>query len=35
MPAITIAGENLIAQKQAAGQTLTIDRFVLANVPRA
>ena len=30
---ITLAGESLIAQKQAAGQVLTVARFVLANVP--
>ncbi|MBK5415043.1 phage tail protein [Pseudomonas sp. TH31] len=30
---ITLAGESLIAQKQAAGQPLTIANFVLANVP--
>ncbi|WP_426232935.1 phage tail protein [Pseudomonas sp. TWP3-2] len=30
---ITLAGESLIAQKQAASQTLTIANFVLANVP--
>ncbi|WP_100633116.1 phage tail protein [Pseudomonas qingdaonensis] len=30
---ITLAGESLIAQKQAAGQILTVARFVLANVP--
>ena len=30
---ITLAGESLIAQKQAAGQTLTVARFILANVP--
>lgn len=29
----TLAGEDLIAQKQAAKQTLTASRFVLANVP--
>ncbi|ABC27289.1 conserved hypothetical protein [Hahella chejuensis KCTC 2396] len=33
MPVITLAGERLIAQKQAAGEPLTIDAFVLANVP--
>ncbi|MDG9666720.1 phage tail protein [Hahella sp. CR1] len=33
MPVITLAGERLIAQKQAAGAPLTIDGFVLANVP--
>ncbi|KAF2393153.1 phage tail protein [Pseudomonas frederiksbergensis] len=30
---ITLAGESLIAQKQAASQPLTIANFVLANVP--
>lgn len=30
---ITYAGETLIAQKQANGQTLTIDKFILAQVP--
>ncbi|KIY16897.1 phage tail protein [Pseudomonas amygdali] len=30
---ITIAGEKLIAQKQAANLPLTVARFVLANVP--
>lgn len=30
---ITLAGGSLIAQKQAAGQVLTVARFVLANVP--
>jgi len=30
---ITLAGESLIAQKQAAGQVLTVARYVLANVP--
>ena len=30
---ITLAGESLIAQKQAAGQVLTVARFILANVP--
>ena len=30
---ITLAGESLIAQKLAAGQVLTVARFVLANVP--
>lgn len=29
----TLAGEDLIAQKQAAKQTLTVSRFILANVP--
>ncbi len=29
----TLAGENLIAQKQAAKQTLIASRFILANVP--
>ncbi|MBL4761400.1 MAG: phage tail protein [Gammaproteobacteria bacterium] len=32
MPAILNVGRNLIAQKQAAGQVLVIDRFVLANI---
>lgn len=31
--ALTIAGENLIALKQAQGQVLTIDKFILANIP--
>ncbi|THG81515.1 phage tail protein [Pseudomonas sp. A-1] len=30
---ITLAGEDLIAQKQAAQEVLTVARFVLANVP--
>lgn len=30
---ITLAGQSLIAQKQAAGQVLTVARFILANVP--
>lgn len=30
---ITLAGESLIAQKQIAQQTLTVARFILANVP--
>lgn len=30
---ITLAGENLIAQKQGAQQILTVSRFILANVP--
>lgn len=30
---ITIAGENLIAQKQGAHEVLTVARFILANVP--
>ncbi|MBS7559405.1 phage tail protein [Pseudomonas sp. RC4D1] len=30
---ITLAGENLIAQKQGAQQILTATRFILANVP--
>ena len=30
---ITLAGESLIAQKQAASQPLKITNFVLANVP--
>lgn len=30
---ITLAGESLIAQKQAAAQPLIVSRFVLANVP--
>ncbi len=30
---ITLAGEKLIAQKQAANLPLTVARFVLANVP--
>jgi len=30
---ITLAGESLIAQKQAAGELLVVSRFVLANVP--
>lgn len=30
---ITTAGENLIAQKQGAGQVLNITDFVLANIP--
>lgn len=30
---ITLAGETLFAQKQAAGQVLTVSRFVFANVP--
>ncbi|MCL8302189.1 phage tail protein [Pseudomonas mosselii] len=30
---ITLAGESLIAQKQAAQQTLSVKRFIFANVP--
>ncbi|MDG9784324.1 phage tail protein [Metapseudomonas otitidis] len=30
---ITLAGANLIAQKQGAQQILTVSRFILANVP--
>ena len=30
---ITIAGENLIAAKQGAGEALLIDKFIVANVP--
>lgn len=30
---ITLAGESLIAQKQAAGLPLKVSRFILANVP--
>ncbi|XPV75196.1 MAG: phage tail protein [Desulfovibrio sp.] len=30
---ITIDGENIIAAKQAAGEALVIDKFILANVP--
>lgn len=30
---LTIAGENIFALKQAQGQVLNLDRFVLANVP--
>lgn len=30
---ITTAGETLFAQKQAAGEVLTVSRFVFANVP--
>lgn len=30
---ITLAGESLIAQKQAANEVLRVSRFVLANVP--
>lgn len=33
MPRITLAGEDLIAQKQAAQQPLNITRFIFANVP--
>ncbi len=33
MAAITIPGENLIAKKQADGELLTIDQFILANIP--
>ena len=33
MAAITIPGENLIAQKQANNELLAIDQFVLANIP--
>ncbi len=33
MPRITLAGEDLIAQKQAAQQPLNIARFIFANVP--
>ncbi|MFV0422238.1 phage tail protein [Oleidesulfovibrio sp.] len=31
--AITLAGESLIARKQAAGEPLVIDTFLLALVP--
>jgi hypothetical protein len=33
MASITLAGESLIAQKQAAQQALVIKRFIFANVP--
>jgi len=33
MSAILNAGRDLIAQKQAAGQPLIIDRFIFANIP--
>ncbi len=33
MSIITIAGETLIARQQARGQSLIIDRFVLAHIP--
>lgn len=33
MPRITLAGEDLIAQKQVAQQPLNITRFIFANVP--
>lgn len=33
MAAITLPGENLIASKQAKGETLNVDRVVLANIP--